>query len=276
MLSVRRCCWRRRACARARAAAAIGQFISSSRADDGDALPELVADGTLNDVDDEGSAAAPAASEEEAYLRNDGDDSDHAEEGEGHGEGEEEEEEEEQLSDDGADRPDEEEEEEDGNVSDGLTPPIYADRGDMPTPRAAAAPFPLIRCSDALANAAAHRTPLYLAALPSDVVALVDRLITINAWRWTGTLTLVTLPPLRSGCNYSSTRVVSEGEDLIVRRTIIDGLGEVRPHHTIRSHSHSHLHAQLTLTVTTHSPRKARTDDTLQSCVSVVCTLTSA
>lgn len=60
------------------------------------------------------------------------------------------------------------------------------------------------------------------------MAAVVDRLISINAWRWTGALTRVNLPPLRAGCmSYTSKRVVSEGEDLFVRCTFLDGMDPV-------------------------------------------------
>lgn len=78
--------------------APIGQANSSSVADDGDAPPELLADGSIDDESNDGGSSAPTASsdEEEEPLSDSVDENyDAEEEGDGEGEGEAEDEEDE-------------------------------------------------------------------------------------------------------------------------------------------------------------------------------------
>lgn len=87
-------------------------------------------------------------------------------------------------------------------------------------------------CVQALSAAASTQTPLYLASLPADVLAIVDRLITLNAWRWAGALTPLSVPepPPEYYVGFED-RVISEGEDLLVRVVCSDSAatyGKVR------------------------------------------------
>ena len=55
-----------------------------------------------------------------------------------------------------------------------------------------------LTCSHPLASAAAHRdAPLYLHLLPEELIAIVDRLVEVNAWRSASGLTRLPLPQWR-------------------------------------------------------------------------------
>lgn len=76
-----------------------------------------------------------------------------------------------------------------------------------------------VTCSAALKQAAASNVHLLHALLPIELIALVDRLITSNAWRWTGQLTKLDLPPLDAGderIDHMCT-TLRDGEEVLVR-----------------------------------------------------------
>ena len=84
-----------------------------------------------------------------------------------------------------------------------------------------------VSCASALAHAATDGTPSYFSLLPRAVACIVDKLVALNAWRWTGQLARVSLPPpMPMAGAYEFVRwdsvALTGGEVLIMRRSVSD------------------------------------------------------